>query len=439
MFRFEGMGRWFPARRGALRAAALLAALAAATGDRQPARADQPNPVLASIGNFGSGPAAGRKLIRLAERAYNRGKEGAAIALATRAIETGDLTPADLRRGLNFRARVYRRSGFHDRAIDDYSTLIRRDPLDADALLDRGWTFYGKGDHDRAIADYGAALRLRPDALAYNNRCLAYMDKRRYVEAIEDCGRAIELGRNPSLKWAYRNRGLAHSRSGDQDRAIEDYSAAIRLDPGYTDAYIGRGWSYARKALNARAIEDYTTALRLAPRHALAYNNRCMVYRKEGQYDRAITDCTRSIELGLGTDLHWSYSNRGWAYLGKRLYRRAIDDYSTAIELKPDYAHAFYGRGRAYWGAGEWRRAAEDYRRAAELDPDNEVYLAARVRHGALAVGIAALTGLIGAYAVGTVTHRRGWRSMRRSLAVLAGFVLGVGAGLVSATLSLFV
>lgn len=427
-------------RRAALAAAWLIAAAAtpAAAWEGTPGGAEA---LVARLGGFGSGSAVtGRALIDSAARAHKRGNDTAAIALATRAIETGSLTSTDLTRVLRFRARVYRETGADDLAIADYGALIELDPQDAIAFVDRGWTFYEQALHDRAIGDYTAALRLKPDyALAYNNRCVAYLDKKLYEQAIDDCSRSIELNLEPKLHWPYRNRGLAHGKQGDHDRAIEDFTAAIRIDPQYAEAYVGRGWSYSRKGLYEQATQDYTTALQIKPRHALAYNNRCLAQRRTGRLDRAIADCTRAIELDMGAEQHWAYTNRARAYHDKRLYDLAIADYGAAIALKPDYARAFYGRGRALQAKGEGRQAALDYRRAAEIAPGNQLYRAAAMRGSALAAMVMAMTGLIGAYAFGAGARRRGWRRAHLSLAVLAGFLVGAGAGLLSATVSLSV
>ena len=61
----------------------------------------------------------------------------------------------------------------------------------------------------------------------------------RLDKAIEDYTKAIEL--NPQHANAYHNRGLAWSKKGDRDKAIEDYNKAIELNPQYADAYNNRG------------------------------------------------------------------------------------------------------------------------------------------------------------------------------------------------------
>ena len=65
------------------------------------------------------------------------------------------------------------------------------------------------------------------------------------------------------------------------------------------------------------------------------------------------------------------YNNRGNAYTAKGEYDRGIQDYDTAIMLKPDFAEAFNNRGNAYEELGKHDRAIKDYDVAITLDPKN--------------------------------------------------------------------
>jgi tetratricopeptide (TPR) repeat protein len=48
-------------------------------------------------------------------------------------------------------------------------------------------------------------------------------------------------------------------------------------------------------------------------------------------------------------------------------YDKAIDEYTEAIRLKPDYADAYYNRGNAYVGQGKLDKAIADFAKAEEL------------------------------------------------------------------------
>ncbi len=118
-------------------------------------------------------------------------------------------------------------------------------------------------------------------------------------QSIAACTRIIQ-GRGETAKnsaIARRYRGLAYQRKDDLDRAIADYSEAIRLDPKYAEAYYGRGLTYRNKGDVERAIADYNEAIRLDPKLAAAYNNRGNAYRDKDDPDRAIADFNEAIRL----------------------------------------------------------------------------------------------------------------------------------------------
>ena len=64
------------------------------------------------------------------------------------------------------------------------------------------------------------------------------------------------------------------------------------------------------------------------------------------------------------------YLKRGEDLSGAHQYERAIADYTTAIQLRPDYAEAYNDRGFAYYLKGDAERAIADYTRAIELRPN---------------------------------------------------------------------
>ena len=95
-------------------------------------------------------------------------------------------------------------------------------------------------------------------------------------QMIAACTRVISSSRlkGHKLAFIFNSRGNAYHRRGDYDRAIADYTEAIRLDPKYAIVYGNRGNSYRLKGDYDRAIADLTEAIRLDPKYAIAYNNR---------------------------------------------------------------------------------------------------------------------------------------------------------------------
>src|SRR5437588_5235019 len=74
--------------------------------------------------------------------------------------------------------------------------------------------------------------------------------------AISACTRAIASrgSKGRDLARLFYNRGVEYSRKSDLDRAIADFSEAIRLDPKDAATYNGRGLAYEAKGETDRAI-----------------------------------------------------------------------------------------------------------------------------------------------------------------------------------------
>ncbi len=205
---------------------------------------------------------------------------------------------------------------------------------------------------------------------------MAYNDKGDNDRAIEDYTQAIRI--NQKYTIAYNNRGLAYYKKGYDDRAIGDYSQALRIDPNYADAYDNRGIVYDHKGDYDRAIQDYNQAIRLNPKDATAYNNRGWAYRNKGDFDRAIEDFNQAIRLDQKFAL--AYNNRAFAHKMKGDYDQTIQDCTKAIQLDAKLAWPYTNRGDAYEAKNRLTEALADFRRHLELEPGDADAAAAVTR-----------------------------------------------------------
>jgi tetratricopeptide (TPR) repeat protein len=150
---------------------------------------------------------------------------------------------------------------------------------------------------------------------------------------IAACTRNIQSGRfdGRNLAVAFTNRGLAYKRKGQWDRAIADYSEAIRLKSDVAQVFNNRGNAYYYKGQWDRAIEDYDDAIRLQPDLAEAFGNRGNVYRKKGLFDRAIEEYGHAIHIQPGNAQ--VFADRGLAYERKGDPNQALRDFEKAHAL----------------------------------------------------------------------------------------------------------
>ena len=290
------------------------------------------------------------------------------IAGCTRILAGGSKTPvrervlAYINRGI-----AYYDRGELDRALADYTSAIRLDPKNAEALSNRADLKLRKGDIESAIEDYSAAIEINPKlAGAFNGRGNALRETGQIDRAISDYEKAIEL--DPDSPFAYNGRGNALRDKGQADRAIEDFNKAIRIDPSYGTAFIGRANVFSDKGDWVEAIKDYDAALDLDPKDITALNNRGTAYQNMGSLDSAIRDYTAAVALdGRRAAL---YFNRALAYHAKGDTQNAFEDYTSTIQRDPNYAYAYYNRGQIAQNKGDLRQAIADYDKAIQINPN---------------------------------------------------------------------
>jgi len=153
-----------------------------------------------------------------------------------------------------------------DKTIADYTEAIRRNPNDSEAYKRRGKA-YDK-DYSNARADLASVDN--PDTLNFSDarkKLEVLLDK-----AIADYTMAIRI--NPNDNEAYKLRGEAYTVNNNYDKVIADYTEAIRIDPNDSETYKKRGKAYTANHDYDKAVADYTEAIRINPNDSDAYKLR---------------------------------------------------------------------------------------------------------------------------------------------------------------------
>ncbi|WP_069790237.1 tetratricopeptide repeat protein [Cyanobacterium sp. IPPAS B-1200] len=97
------------------------------------------------------------------------------------------------------------------------------------------------------------------------------------------------------------------------------------------------------------------------------YYNQGNLLREREEYDQAIEEYTRAIEINPNyTD---AYYNRGLTYADLERYQEAIADYTRTIAIDPEYLDAYNNRGIIYASLQDFDRAIADYIKVIDSDP----------------------------------------------------------------------
>jgi tetratricopeptide (TPR) repeat protein len=196
---------------------------------------------------------------------------------------------------LRNRARIHAVAGRTEQALDDLTTLLRLEPTNSEAHLDRGALFQGLDRMPEALEDYDAAVAWSPPyAEAYFNRALALRALGRTEEAVRDLSHVLAL--EPRHAAALVNRAGLLYEQGEYAAAREDVTRVLAHDQTNAKAWClagllemaARRWPEARLAF-ARAL-----AFDGAEHTALV--NRATLLLRAGDAGGALRDLDAVIE-----------------------------------------------------------------------------------------------------------------------------------------------
>jgi tetratricopeptide (TPR) repeat protein len=111
-------------------------------------------------------------------------------------------------------------------------------------------------------------------------------------------------------------------------------------------------------------------AVTVAPAGGLEQAKAGLAALSSEDYPQAVTHLTEAIDSNELPEeqVYAFYTARGFAKAAMGDGDAAIEDYSKALEKKPDYAPAAYNRGNAYFSQRRYDQAIADYSRVLEVN-----------------------------------------------------------------------
>ncbi len=164
--------------------------------------------------------------------------------------------------------------------------------------------------------------------------------------------------------------GIGAQQRGDWSQAADLYGQALalgELSPKGRAQVLGlRANAYGTQGLHDKAIADFTDAIKIAPADPTPLVGRSIVHRQTGDYDRAIADDDAALKLV--PDYTFAFTNRGMANFYAGRFAAAAGDFAksqAADPTEPDFV-LWLHLSRARAGQDD---AQELARMAAKVDP----------------------------------------------------------------------
>ena len=194
-------------------------------------------------------------------------------------------------------------------------------------------------------------------------------DAYNFAGAIIEYSAAIQL--DPNYTNAYFNRGLAHMELENYTAALSDINQVINLTPNDIDVFAQRANIKLMMDDKTGAIADYSIVLD-QKRDAAIFSDRGAAYLDLKNYDEAIQDFRESIALDPNTAITWS--QMADVFFAKKEYQTAIQHYGAALDIDPKLVVALNNRGNAYKASKMHDEAISDYSTAIEITAISDLY-----------------------------------------------------------------
>ena len=261
--------------------------------------------------------------------ASESGNQPLAASLIGRAIKSGGPRP-DYCVNLGL---VMSRQGRLDAAATCYRQALEPDPGNWKILLKLGLALAALGQQQNAREIIETALALSGDAEPH-----------------------FELANQLHL-------------SGDLDKAIEHFRAAIRLRPAFPEAYFNLGVSLMMQRRTDDAMVAYSHALQLKPHYPEALNNYGILLQSLGRIGEAAGYYIHAIEYK--PDYIDPRYNLGLARQDQDRHGEALEAYNTLLDLSPDHPEAHNNRGNVLLALGRPLEAVAAYSGAIQRQPEH--------------------------------------------------------------------
>ena len=217
-------------------------------------------------------------------------------------------------------------------------------------------------------------------------RCV-YSDKKTDYQHTYNFRRGVELvgdGKLDEAEASFRQELYDHGDNGyalawlaSLQNAQKQYGEALtsvtkamkhlpKKDEMYASCLLLRAGIHESLNEDDLALADLNAYVRLFPKDKDAYQARAQHYLNCEQYESAYKDFTSMTGVAPGSSS--GYVGAGICLRGMKRYDEAIAKFDYAIKLNPQYAIAYTQRGYAYLLSGQFDKAADDIAKALDID-----------------------------------------------------------------------
>lgn len=263
-------------------------------------------------------------------------------------------------------ATTYIRSENDEEALSIYQQILKKDQNDFQALIGMGGIYRRMGRFDESVEVLERALDFDGNSVqTYYTLGFTYKQMGRFDDALECFDHVIE--QNPEDILAYNHLGGIYSMRGDSKNAIASYRRGLQLDANHPILHYNLAHEYEKLGYYDEVIDEYEAALRAKPGWSEAINGYAVFLMSHNQFKEAYNILCQGIEV-TPENIHLQRS-MGMVQLKRSEYQDAGQRFETVLRQEENDSRSLMGLADVYIHEG---RSEESRDLLKKLEPVQE-------------------------------------------------------------------
>lgn len=163
--------------------------------------------------------------------------------------------------------------------------------------------------------------------------------------------------------------GAGYYQQDQMGVALEEFTEATKIDPGYALAYNGLGLVYGKLGEDAKADASFKKSLQLEPGNPESHNNYGTFLCSRNRIDESIVQFNDAVKDPLYATPEMAYLNAGICSLKKKDEKNAEVYLQKALQIQPLMHQAAYQLALIQFNRGEHEQARKSLVNALVSNP----------------------------------------------------------------------
>lgn len=274
------------------------------------------------------------------------------------------------------KGKAYYKERKYNEALSAYNDAIQKDPNYADAYLEIGKILYFADKFDEAATAFKKFSTLKPGSQEGNSYYAKTLYAQgRFDDALKILNEVLKIDPNSITGNLYTAYIYSEKKAEDSLTQIDYYKKAVEyfqkvpLKEFEAEDFGKFGKVMENLGDNQKAIELYHCAIKLDSANSLYYYNLGIVHLSNNANDSAVYYFEKATDYGSKSKV--MFFLKGLAYYNLQKYDRAASSFEEATKIDDQFTRAFLMLGNSYYYLNKFDNATKAYTRVLELEPNN--------------------------------------------------------------------